>query len=82
MKERPLYAIMAGFHLTGPIFEPLIPRVLDNLGALARSVVVPAHYTGWLAQHAMGARLARRSSRTPSARASKSDSFGWAHHRP
>jgi 7,8-dihydropterin-6-yl-methyl-4-(beta-D-ribofuranosyl)aminobenzene 5'-phosphate synthase len=56
-KERPLYAIMGGFHLTGPIFEPLIPRVLDDLGALAPSVVVPAHCTGWRAQHAMGARF-------------------------
>jgi 7,8-dihydropterin-6-yl-methyl-4-(beta-D-ribofuranosyl)aminobenzene 5'-phosphate synthase len=56
-KERPLYAIMGGFHLNGPIFEPLIPRVLDDLGALAPSVVVPAHCTGWRAQHAMGARF-------------------------
>jgi 7,8-dihydropterin-6-yl-methyl-4-(beta-D-ribofuranosyl)aminobenzene 5'-phosphate synthase len=43
---------MGGFHLNGPIFEPLIPRVLDDLGALAPSVVVPAHCTGWRAQHA------------------------------
>ena len=46
-KDRPLYAVMGGFHLNGPIFEPLIPRVLDDLGALAPSVVVPAHCTGW-----------------------------------
>jgi hypothetical protein len=32
-KERALYAIVGGFHLNGPIFEPLIPRVLDDLGA-------------------------------------------------
>jgi 7,8-dihydropterin-6-yl-methyl-4-(beta-D-ribofuranosyl)aminobenzene 5'-phosphate synthase len=56
-KERPLYAVMGGFHLNGPIFEPLIPRVLDDLGALAPSVVVPAHCTGWRAQHAMSARF-------------------------
>ena len=56
-KERPLYAVMGGFHLNGPIFEPLIPRVLDDLSALAPSIVVPAHCTGWRAQHAMGARF-------------------------
>ena len=41
-KERPLYTVMGGFHLNGPIFEPLIPRVLDDLGALMPSVIVPA----------------------------------------
>jgi 7,8-dihydropterin-6-yl-methyl-4-(beta-D-ribofuranosyl)aminobenzene 5'-phosphate synthase len=42
-KERPLYTVMGGFHLNGPFFEPLIPRVLGDLSALAPSVVVPAH---------------------------------------
>jgi 7,8-dihydropterin-6-yl-methyl-4-(beta-D-ribofuranosyl)aminobenzene 5'-phosphate synthase len=56
-KERPLHAIMGGFHLNGPAFEPLIPRVLDDLGALSPNMVVPAHCTGWRAQHAMGARF-------------------------
>ena len=56
-RDRQLYAVMGGFHLNGPIFEPLIPRVLDDLGALAPSVVVPAHCTGWRAQHAMSARF-------------------------
>jgi 7,8-dihydropterin-6-yl-methyl-4-(beta-D-ribofuranosyl)aminobenzene 5'-phosphate synthase len=55
--ERPVYAVMGGFHLNGPIFEPLIPRVLDDLAALTPSVIVPAHCTGWRAQHAMGARF-------------------------
>src|SRR5262249_18057397 len=56
-KERALYAVMGGFHLNGPVFEPLIPQVLDDLGALAPSVVVPAHCSGWRAQHAMAARF-------------------------
>jgi hypothetical protein len=51
------YAVMGGFHLNGPLFEPLIPRVLDDLEALAPAVIVPAHCTGWRAQHAMGARF-------------------------
>lgn len=56
--DRSLYAVIGGFHLNGPLFEPLIPRVLDDLAAMAPSVVVPAHCTGWRAQHAMGARFA------------------------
>jgi len=55
--ERPLYAVIGGFHLNGPLFEPLIPQVLDDLAALAPEVIVPAHCTGWRAQHAMGARF-------------------------
>ncbi len=56
-EDRPIYTVMGGFHLNGPLFEPLIPRVLDDLAALDPSVVVPAHCTGWRAQHAMGARF-------------------------
>ncbi|HTW08302.1 MAG TPA: MBL fold metallo-hydrolase [Acidimicrobiales bacterium] len=55
--DRPLYAVMGGFHLNGPSFEPLIPQVLEDLSALAPGVVVPAHCTGWRAQHAISARF-------------------------
>jgi 7,8-dihydropterin-6-yl-methyl-4-(beta-D-ribofuranosyl)aminobenzene 5'-phosphate synthase len=55
--DRPLHAVIGGFHLNGPLFEPLIPRVLDDLAVLAPNVIVPAHCTGWRAQHAMGARF-------------------------
>jgi 7,8-dihydropterin-6-yl-methyl-4-(beta-D-ribofuranosyl)aminobenzene 5'-phosphate synthase len=54
---QPLYAVIGGFHLQGPVFEPLIPRVLDDLSALGPSVLVPAHCTGWRAGHAMAARF-------------------------
>jgi 7,8-dihydropterin-6-yl-methyl-4-(beta-D-ribofuranosyl)aminobenzene 5'-phosphate synthase len=56
-RERPIYAVLGGFHLNGPLFEPLIPRVLGDLADLAPSVIVPAHCTGWRAQHAMSARF-------------------------
>jgi len=56
-RERPLYAVLGGFHLNGPLFEPLIPRVCEDLAALRPAVVVPAHCTGWRAQHAMAARF-------------------------
>jgi 7,8-dihydropterin-6-yl-methyl-4-(beta-D-ribofuranosyl)aminobenzene 5'-phosphate synthase len=55
--DRPLYAVLGGFHLNGPLFEPLIPRVLDDLAELAPRCLVPAHCTGWRAQHAMSARF-------------------------
>ena len=52
-----LHAVIGGFHLNGPIFEPLIPRVIDDLLSLQPAVVVPAHCTGWRASHAIGARF-------------------------
>jgi 7,8-dihydropterin-6-yl-methyl-4-(beta-D-ribofuranosyl)aminobenzene 5'-phosphate synthase len=53
----PLYALLGGFHLNGPAFEPLIPRVLTDLAELQPSVLVPAHCTGWRARHALAARF-------------------------
>ena len=38
-------------------FEPLIPRVLDDLAEMGPQVLVPAHCTGWRAQHAMAPRF-------------------------
>ncbi|MBO0825635.1 MAG: MBL fold metallo-hydrolase, partial [Actinobacteria bacterium] len=55
--DQPLYAALGGFHLNGPLFEPLIPRVLDDLAAMEPQVIVPAHCTGWRAQHAMSRRF-------------------------
>jgi 7,8-dihydropterin-6-yl-methyl-4-(beta-D-ribofuranosyl)aminobenzene 5'-phosphate synthase len=52
-----LHAVMGGFHLNGALFEPLIPRILDDLATLQPDVLVPAHCTGWRAQHAMSARF-------------------------
>jgi len=54
---QPLHALMGGFHLNGPRFEPLIPRVLEDLAALAPAALIPAHCTGWRAQHAMAAQF-------------------------
>ena len=56
-RGQPLYALLGGFHLNGPLFEPLIPRVLDELAAMNPGVLVPAHCTGWRAQHALAARF-------------------------
>jgi 7,8-dihydropterin-6-yl-methyl-4-(beta-D-ribofuranosyl)aminobenzene 5'-phosphate synthase len=56
-KGAPLYALLGGFHLSGPLFEPLIPRVLADLAELNPDVLVPGHCTGWRAQHALAARF-------------------------
>jgi 7,8-dihydropterin-6-yl-methyl-4-(beta-D-ribofuranosyl)aminobenzene 5'-phosphate synthase len=52
-RELPTTSRRAG----GQGFEPLIPRVLDDLAALNPGVLVPGHCTGWRAQHAMSARF-------------------------
>lgn len=54
---QPLHAVIGGFHLNGPVFEPLIPRVLDDLAELGPSVLIPAHCTGWRAGHAIATRF-------------------------
>lgn len=55
--DQPLHAVIGGFHLNGPLFEPLIPRVLEDLAVMNPSVLVPAHCTGWRAGHAMASRF-------------------------
>jgi 7,8-dihydropterin-6-yl-methyl-4-(beta-D-ribofuranosyl)aminobenzene 5'-phosphate synthase len=48
-----LYGVFGGFHLNGPLYEPLIDRVCADLAAMQPSLIVPAHCTGWRAQHAL-----------------------------
>lgn len=48
-----VYGLVGGMHLTGGLMEPLIPRTLAELAAIAPSVVVPGHCTGWKASHAL-----------------------------
>jgi 7,8-dihydropterin-6-yl-methyl-4-(beta-D-ribofuranosyl)aminobenzene 5'-phosphate synthase len=51
--ESTVYGLFGGFHLNGPMFEPLIDRVCTDLAAMQPRLVVPAHCTGWRAQHAL-----------------------------
>ncbi len=41
-----VYAVMGGFHLSGPLFEPIIERTTEELKALNPLYVVPTHCTG------------------------------------
>ena len=52
-----VYAVLGGFHLGGPLFEPIIPDTVAALQALRPEVVVPAHCTGWRAVHAIAAAM-------------------------
>lgn len=52
-----VHAVLGGFHLAGPIFEPLIPRVCEEFETLSPDVIVPAHCTGFTAQQALAQRF-------------------------
>jgi len=52
-----LDALLGGFHLSGPAFEPVIEPTVAALTELAPSLLVPAHCTGWRAQHRLAAAL-------------------------
>jgi len=44
-----VHAFVGGMHLTGGLFEPIIPRTIAELVAIGPDVVVPGHCTGWRA---------------------------------
>jgi len=48
-----LHALIGGFHLSGPAFEPIIDPTVAALTELAPALIVPGHCTGWRAQHAL-----------------------------
>lgn len=52
-----LHALLGGFHLTGPAFEPIIEPTVAAFTEMAPDVLVPAHCTGWRAQHRLAAAL-------------------------
>ena len=46
-----IYAVIGGFHLTGGLFEPIIPATIAALKAIKPRYVMPGHCTGWSATH-------------------------------
>ncbi len=46
-----IHAIIGGFHLTGPVFEPIIAPTVHALKQFSPSIIVPQHCTGWRAAH-------------------------------
>jgi 7,8-dihydropterin-6-yl-methyl-4-(beta-D-ribofuranosyl)aminobenzene 5'-phosphate synthase len=55
--EDRVHAFIGGMHLTGGIFEPLIPHTLDELAVIAPRWLVPGHCTGWKATHEIARRF-------------------------
>jgi len=52
-----IHAFVGGMHLTGGMFEPIVPQTLDELVAIGPTWVVPGHCTGWKATHEVARRL-------------------------
>jgi 7,8-dihydropterin-6-yl-methyl-4-(beta-D-ribofuranosyl)aminobenzene 5'-phosphate synthase len=50
-------AVIGGFHLSGPMFEPIIEPTVDALAELSPALLVPAHCTGWRAVHRLATRF-------------------------
>ncbi len=48
-KTNRVHAVLGGFHLTGPLFEPIIGRTIKEMKKLQPAFVVPMHCTGWKA---------------------------------
>ncbi|WP_290923191.1 MBL fold metallo-hydrolase [Halodesulfovibrio sp.] len=48
-----IYAIMGGFHLSGPFYEQFIGQTVEALQALSPKYIVPAHCTGRKATQAI-----------------------------
>jgi 7,8-dihydropterin-6-yl-methyl-4-(beta-D-ribofuranosyl)aminobenzene 5'-phosphate synthase len=46
-----VHAVLGGFHLTGPLFEPIIPATIAALLDFKPRWVMPGHCTGWRATH-------------------------------
>lgn len=52
-----IHAVIGGFHLSGPLFEPIITPTVAALKEMSPALVVPAHCTGWKAVHAIAREL-------------------------
>ena len=46
---RKIHAVIGGFHLSGPFFEPIIEETIRELKEMEPAVIVPMHCTGWKA---------------------------------
>jgi 7,8-dihydropterin-6-yl-methyl-4-(beta-D-ribofuranosyl)aminobenzene 5'-phosphate synthase len=53
----PIHAIVGGFHLTGPAFEPIIEPTVDALAEFGADYLVPTHCTGFRAMDALADRF-------------------------
>ena len=40
-------SILGGFHLTGPVFAPIIDPTIEEIAKFNPEIIVPMHCTGW-----------------------------------
>ncbi len=50
-------AIVGGLHLSGPLFDPIIPATVEALAGFAPGMIVPAHCSGFAATRAISLAL-------------------------
>ena len=46
-----IYAFVGGLHLSGNLFDAIIPRTIAELQTIGPAIIVPGHCTGWKATH-------------------------------
>lgn len=47
-----VHAVLGGFHLTGPLFEPQIDQTVEEMKRIEPDYILPMHCTGWKAINA------------------------------
>ncbi len=47
-----VYAVIGGFHLSGPVYEPYVDRTVEEMKTLNPRLLVPTHCTGFEAEMA------------------------------
>ena len=52
-----IHGFIGGLHLTGGLFENIIPNTIQKLVDISPELVVPGHCTGWRAIHTVGKAL-------------------------
>ena len=52
-----VHACVGGMHLTGGLFEAIIPQTIETLREIGPDIVVPGHCTGWRATNLVVATL-------------------------
>lgn len=55
-----VHAVLGGFHLTGPLFEPIIDPTIEAMKKIAPDFVVPMHCTGWKAINRFAEKMAEQ----------------------
>ena len=44
-----IHAVLGGFHLSGPFFEPIVEKTIAEFKRMEPGLIVPMHCTGWKA---------------------------------